>query len=381
MLHEDRGKGPSGSVLSFPGGLDAGGIVADPSGIEVKNKQTQLKNERTIRMTDNKRQADWLYIIQNGGHLVRCSKNKRAIDPSWQDAGVGIQQALAHVDAGGLMGVIPGTLGFWVIDQDKGPLNPLTENIDHIVFTLMTRTVGHAHHWVPRKTPASKELIGNKKWKFADCVGDIRCDRGYVVIWNVEELVSFLKIANKASGIDPIDTVLFSKTKQKELKPSLNVFIREQIKAVKNSVAGERNDMLNIAVYRIYAKGMGGLIIDQALEQAGLDSGLEMSEVLATLKSARSAGQSEYINKGPTVDPKDLQQFLKDGIKEFQPQDENQTTGAAVYEGSTWDHMEQALSDLGYTFRFNTLSAELRVQSTAGLGSMCRTAGLQSGET
>lgn len=122
-----------------------------------------------------------------GAHLVRCTKGKAAIDPSWQTAPCPTGLA----EEADLVGLIPGRSDWAVIDIDrpKGPdgmnmsqrMASIHQALGHPAFTNETPSGGY--HWWYKLAPDGP-IVPN--WKLT--VGDLRCDNGYVALWAPEKV-------------------------------------------------------------------------------------------------------------------------------------------------------------------------------------------------
>ena len=55
-----------------------------------------------------------------GAHFVLCRGDKQPLAVGWQKTRPGLAVVEAHAEAGGLVGVIPASLGCVVVDVDEG---------------------------------------------------------------------------------------------------------------------------------------------------------------------------------------------------------------------------------------------------------------------
>ena len=55
-----------------------------------------------------------------GAHFVLCWDDKRPVAGAWQQTRPELTAVKAHAEAGGLVGVIPASLGCFVVDIDEG---------------------------------------------------------------------------------------------------------------------------------------------------------------------------------------------------------------------------------------------------------------------
>ena len=217
-----------------------------------------------------------------GAHFVLCRVDKRPLWREWQKKQPGFEAVKRHAAAGGLVGLVPASLGCVVVDVDEGGsagVEALRGVLGEPVVTVGTRGGGF-HLWYP--APAGE--IGNRKWGLPGAAGDIRGSRGFVVCWDPSALVDGLA-ANFAAAAAPSLHAL--------PKPPVNGHGPEAMRAAK---PGARNDTLNREAF--VAAARGGLDGD-AFRDAAAAAGLPPGEVEATLGSAARAG----AEKAPEVVP------------------------------------------------------------------------------
>ena len=142
-----------------------------------------------------------------GAHFVLCRGDKRPLAVGWQKTRPGFAAVEKHAEAGGLVGVIPASLGCLVVDVDEGGDRGLASVIGALgaepVATVGTRGGGF-HLWYP--APAGE--IGNRKWGLSNAAGDIRGSRGFVVCWDPAEIVAGLSLNRE---VDPPNLALLPK--------------------------------------------------------------------------------------------------------------------------------------------------------------------------
>ena len=124
-------------------------------------------------------------LADAGAHFVLCKADKRPVE-KWKEKRPTAARAREWLkDKGNLLSVVPGSLGLLVVDIDKdverarslvvGSSSPLAE--------ADTRKGKHLYY------PKTKSRTGNRSWQY----GDIRQDAGYVVVWNIDAVVTALK--------------------------------------------------------------------------------------------------------------------------------------------------------------------------------------------
>lgn len=220
----------------------------------------------------------WEELAERGGHFVLCGADKRAIKTGWQKKpGPPLEDVLEHAKGPGLIAVIPSSLDCAVVDIDAGAaaaVEAVQKLLGAPVAVIRTKRIGGYHVWV--KDPSG---VGNRKWALPAGHGDIRGSRGYVVLWNPVKLAAGLQ-AN-FDGAPTVDLGLLPNPKRGATGAE----------AVRQAKPGDRNNTLNKQVFK--AASRGTLDKDEpALRDAGIGTGLEPSEVDATIASAKAAGAS-----------------------------------------------------------------------------------------
>lgn len=155
---------------------------------------------------------DLMLLRHRGGHLVLCSpirdgvkKAKAAVTPEWQKNPAGADAVHAAVTAERLIGIVPASLGFTVIDVD-GDADQKLAGEEHVIKTLGpplaahdTHPAGGRHIWylMPDDAP-----VGNKTWHGPGrSHGQVRGSRGYVVAWQPAAIARAL---GKAARGEPL---------------------------------------------------------------------------------------------------------------------------------------------------------------------------------
>ena len=125
-----------------------------------------------------------------GSHFVLCRsadetlpngkvrKAKSPLSEAWQKEPPSIGEVLLHQGGGGLVGLIPGRVGIAVVDVDRGDPADLMNAWPPLAM-VRTRRKGGVHLLYARPEGG----LGNKVWEAHGCGGEIRCDHGYVIIW------------------------------------------------------------------------------------------------------------------------------------------------------------------------------------------------------
>ena len=111
-------------------------------------------------------------------HFLLCRADNKAPVRPWLNYRPNAAEIARHRANGSLIGVVPWTLGYGVLDIDSG--NPLEIALNHAppAFTFHSRRQGGAHLWYPAERPHA-----NRRWEAFGCAGETRCANGYVVLW------------------------------------------------------------------------------------------------------------------------------------------------------------------------------------------------------
>ena len=208
-------------------------------------------------------------LHERGVHLVLCD-GKVAVTKNWQKNAPSLQHVLEHKQSGGALGFIPGVSGLWVLDVDN------SQDVTAIKARLgergaqalaMVETKRGCHVYFKK----NGSMVSNRQWAYAGLQGDVRGDRGYCIAWEPEALQDALDALEQAI---PTDDKLFPKP-DKAAGPQL--------------VEGGRNNALNTL---IYGKAQAGQTDFHLERDDAIASGLNPSEVDATIKSATVAATS-----------------------------------------------------------------------------------------
>ena len=199
-------------------------------------------------------------LHEHGAHFVLATADKRPIAREWQKMRPELAAVTAHAKAGGLVGVIPASLGCFVLDVDEGGtsgVEALQEALGAPITVIATRREDGYHVW--HRAPDG--TVGNQKWQLNGAAGDIRGSAGFVVLWDAPKLTDALaRYFEDAAPADPNKVPRWTNgTRGPE--------------AVRNAPVGTRNDTLFREATCV-------------IRAAARDAGLPAWEVEATLASA-----------------------------------------------------------------------------------------------
>lgn len=127
---------------------------------------------------------------------------------SWLKKPYAWPEILAHVRAGGLVGLAPASLGFVVLDVDEGDPHELLAVVRPAVAAPSSRP-GRMHLYF--HDPKACRRAGNGKWRWSPRVGgqavagEIRSGNGYVALYGgcAEHLLAFLSFSSPDSAPSP----------------------------------------------------------------------------------------------------------------------------------------------------------------------------------
>ena len=140
----------------------------------------------------------------------------------------------------------------------------------------MIRTPRGIHVYL-KKSPGDGE-IGNRAWALDGFAGDVRCDHGYVIGWQLDKLAGVLDLLPSAT---PTAVDLFP-------KPAKGAGL--------HLVEGRRNNALNELIFRQAQSGQTEFVEERA---TAIASGLGVAEVDATIKSALPRLRRALDRSGP----------------------------------------------------------------------------------
>ena len=247
-----------------------------------------------------------------GWHFVLCGPDKKPISKEWQSNPPSYARVKRHLKKeGNLVGVIPGSLDCLVVDVDvgkkeKGPdPNDAAEVLETVLgvrpfWTEKTRS-GGLHLWYD--VPSDRAKVGNQKWEAEGYGGDIRCDRGYAILWDttgfrevvtgsgpgmvldLDRLNAIRPLQPKANGAPP------ARRKTRAITPNADPQSGYEYPCLDelDFSEGNRNNTLNTAVLKRTSRGRPYDDIVEAARRAGLPE----HEIEATVASARAKGEAE----------------------------------------------------------------------------------------
>ena len=124
---------------------------------------------------------DWKDLVSRhpDAHYVLCAANKAPLGP-WGENPASPESVLRHLENGGLVGIVPWSLGCAVIDLDTDAMKArlhVRRTIGEPATEMKSLSGRGSHMWYRQIVP-----IGNPRIEEEWGKGDIRCNHGYVVV-------------------------------------------------------------------------------------------------------------------------------------------------------------------------------------------------------
>ena len=217
-------------------------------------------------------------LHERGAHFVLVRANKRAIKKGWQTTRPDFAHVERHARGNGLIGVVPASLGCFVVDVDEGGkagVETVCTALGDPVTVIATRRPGGFHAWYR----APEREVGNRKWSLDGAAGDIRGSAGYVILWDARAVADGL--AQHFDDGQLADPGRLPRAATKGMRGP---------EAVRAAPVGARNDTLNREVFGAATRGE----LDKAtFRAAAIEAGLPPGETEVTLGSAATAGAAQ----------------------------------------------------------------------------------------
>ena len=135
-------------------------------------------------------------LRDRGAHFVLHGPDKRPIAKAWQKNRPEFEAVVRHSKAGGLIGVIPASVGCAVVDVDEGDSAAVREALGAPLVTVPTPR-GH-HLWY--RAPGG--ALGNRTWKLPNAHGDIRGSKGSIIVRDPAAVAAGLDALEDSEPVD-----------------------------------------------------------------------------------------------------------------------------------------------------------------------------------
>lgn len=135
-----------------------------------------------------------------GAVLIPVHRDKSPLHKRWSRRQTRVRRCLLHLQAGGLLAVIPASIDRTVIDVDRGDPTELIQC--HPPDAATPTPSGGQHLWYRDSTPRAP-----RTWQARGCSGDIISARSYVVLWEgVEGLARIMDTPSSGTSY-PADMI------------------------------------------------------------------------------------------------------------------------------------------------------------------------------
>ena len=201
--------------------------------------------------------------------ILLCRQDKRPIAAGWRENSATAESVERHIAVGGLVGIVPASLGCLVVDIDdaRGDMEAATARIVKLMATdpastLAVPTRKGCHVWVRLGDTDAAREVGNSQWRMSDPVvrGDIRGSNGFVIAWGgLRGILDWARTApQEPEALYRLDGLLANRRHK-----------------------GTRNDTLNRSVFA------GANVVNERARATA--DGMEGGEIEATIASALRA--------------------------------------------------------------------------------------------
>ena len=222
--------------------------------------------------------------MTNPPHFVLCRPNKMPIGAEWQKRAVAQDRADAHREGGGLIGLIPGSINALVVDVDtkeasdewrRQAVADLANKFGDPALATVTQS-GGLHLWY--SVPKDRPRVGNSNWQAGGYGGQVRCDSGFVVLWDYPGW----RHAFDAGAFDPDNPLACEIAYANLVRPDGSELSWSE---------GQRNETLNALAFAAGFSNDSDALVEARTK--ALEAGLNAKEVDATSKSGWRAGRRE----------------------------------------------------------------------------------------
>ena len=215
---------------------------------------------------------DVQHLTDAGAHLVLCNYQKRPILSGWRNQKPTLTELQRHK---GLLGILPASVGLWVLDVDDVDGALIAENavtfLGDPIVTVQSRSKGRLH-LIYRAF--DREETTKCKWALVER-GILRGDGLYsgnqVIMWDIK---AWCQAVDQRDGAEPVSLSLLPKPNA-SLAPG----------AIPQAGSGTANDTLNKALYQEKREDTLTETKIEAYRTAAIERGLTDAEVGATIAS------------------------------------------------------------------------------------------------
>ena len=235
-------------------------------------------------MTDPAPATDPLAALaEAGAHFVLCNRDKHPLTRAWQKTGAPLVAAQRHRDEGGLVGLVPASVGAVVIDVDTGGAeagDAVVALLGAPIVRVPTRRPGGEHVWYRCREAAD---VRNGAWRD----GDIRGGHGYVIAWTPASIAEALAADGAFADLMAID---------------ISRLPRKAAKVVQLTPEGGRNVALNNGVFTAVRDGRDPTPHIEGARASGLPEREIAATAASAVAGAKRAGVSVFIDNAWSSD-------------------------------------------------------------------------------
>ena len=253
-----------------------------------------LIDTSTSAQDERSRNAALCALYKRGAQFVIC-RNKVPTTKDWPDVFPTLDEVLSQGPKD--VGIVPGSVGLVVIDQDSTKAQPNDKPNDKIKRNIarcgvVIETLGPALAMVASPSGGAHLLYkgtgreGNAKWAY----GDIRSQKGHVVMYDPVATLEAAQRVERDATLEPVDVSLLPTESGEENKPKSASKPRPTPGELVHLAEGTRNNYLNEGVFLDARDGLLTPECETEWRNAALASGLSLSDIDATIRSASDAG-------------------------------------------------------------------------------------------
>ena len=189
------------------------------------------------------RGAHFVLVTHLGKLKTDGTQRKSALRPHWQHLRPTFIEIRNHINEGGLLGIVPASLGRAVLDVDRGNPNPLI--CDHLPWFLApSQQSGRVHLWY--RDDAENRRGGN--WHDGHgCGGQLVASTGYVVLWGntLQELTEAIAYGDHGTQ-DPFEAVAADLTWRSSKRSKTEAKAPAAEDLTRNPSVGAHQDLSNV---------------------------------------------------------------------------------------------------------------------------------------
>ena len=218
-------------------------------------------------------------LVDAGAHLVLHGKeDKKAFQTGWQKKGRSVEEAVAHLDKGGLLGHIPGRLGLLVVDVDfkthGEPTEVVTDALGEPLLSIRSKTPGNFHLYY-------KHPGGRKRRVYQWLGGEVLADTRSAILYGDAADLLAASLPRIDETTPPMLELLPKKPPRRGSKSERRA--KQGARRVREATEGDRNNTLFAEFCSLLRQGHD----PDGLIRSAIANGLGKEEVEDALASAK----------------------------------------------------------------------------------------------